>query len=76
MHTSLDLDLDVLSAARDLAGRQQRSLGEVVSDLARKGLRASEVPAQVSRNGFPLFIVPTDAAVVTPEDMRHDEDEA
>ena len=35
MRTTLQLDEDVLSAARALAERQGRTLGEVVSELAR-----------------------------------------
>lgn len=76
MRTTLNLDPDVLNAARHLAGRQRRSLGEVVSDLARKGLRGgTDTAASPRRNGFPLFPTSDDAAVITPEDIKRDEDE-
>lgn len=39
MRTTLDLDDDVLFFAKDLARRQKRSAGEVISELARIGLR-------------------------------------
>jgi len=76
MRTTLNLDPDVLNAARHLAGRQRRSLGEVISDLARKGLRGgNDTVAPASRNGFPLFATSPDTPVVTPEDIKRDEDE-
>ena len=59
MRTTLQLDEDVLAAARALAARQGRSLGEVVSELARKGLAPVPVPAR--RNGIRLMPVRPDA---------------
>jgi hypothetical protein len=41
MRTTLDIDPEVLQAAKELARRQNRTAGEVVSDLARAGLRAA-----------------------------------
>lgn len=38
MRTTLSLDDDVLAAAKERARREGRSLGEVVSDLARQAL--------------------------------------
>ena len=38
MRTTLDIDEDILLAAKDLARRRHASLGRVVSDLARSGL--------------------------------------
>ncbi len=38
MRTTINLDDDVLLAARGLARRNQTSIGAVVSELARKGL--------------------------------------
>jgi hypothetical protein len=64
MRTTLDVDDDVLNAARSLARSQRRSLGRVVSELARKGL----VPRRaVSRRGFPVFDVSRDAAPLTTD---------
>lgn len=37
--TTLDIDDDVLLAAKDLARRQRGSAGEVLSELARLGLQ-------------------------------------
>lgn len=54
MRTTLDLDDDVLQAARELAALKGLTMGAVVSALARKGLDAP-ASAGRSRNGVPLF---------------------
>lgn len=54
MRTTLSLDDDVLAAARALAEAEQRSLGEVISDLARKGL-APRRAAPKHRDGVPIL---------------------
>jgi len=38
MRTTLDIDDDVLHAAKELAAREGRTAGSVLSDLARRGL--------------------------------------
>jgi hypothetical protein len=53
MRTTLDLDDDVLQAAKELAAAAHSTAGKVLSDLARKALtppRAVRV-----RNGVPLL---------------------
>lgn len=42
MRTTLSIEDDVLYAAKSLARRQGRSLGEVISDLARRSLQTPE----------------------------------
>jgi len=39
MRTTLDIADDVLLAAKELARRNRKSAGQVVSELAREGLR-------------------------------------
>ena len=41
MRTTIDIDDDVLQAAKDLARREKKTAGEVISALARRGLGAS-----------------------------------
>lgn len=65
MRTTLQIDDDVLSAARAIARTQNRSLGNVVSNLARKGLRPE--PSESVRDGFPIFEVTADAQPITDE---------
>ena len=38
MRTTLDIDEDVLQAAKERARRERRTAGEVISELARRGL--------------------------------------
>jgi hypothetical protein len=54
MRTTLNLDQDVAEAARAIADRDERTLGEVVSDLARQSLRRRR-PATKNRLGLPLL---------------------
>lgn len=49
----MDIDTDVLQAARELAEARGQTIGQVVSALARKGLEAPRA-ARV-RNGVPVF---------------------
>jgi hypothetical protein len=63
MRTTLAIDDDGLAAAKALARQQQKTIGEVVSDLARQSLRRP-VP-QRQRNGVPLLPVTNPNAVVT-----------
>jgi len=74
MRTTLAIDDDVLAAARVLAGRQRRSLGEVVSDLARRSLQRHT--PQSERNGVPLLPVTNDKALITLEIVNELRDEA
>jgi hypothetical protein len=49
MRTTLSIDSDVLSAARDLAKAERRTVGAVISDMARRGLTG--VPAWTPSGG-------------------------
>lgn len=51
MRTTLDIDDDVLAAGRELARSRQTTIGAVVSELARTGLRRT-MPTAVNRNGI------------------------
>ena len=53
MRTTLDLDDDVLQAAKEIAAARGMTAGQVVSELARKAL----VPSRAARlrNGVPLL---------------------
>ncbi|RJF87953.1 CopG family transcriptional regulator [Oleomonas cavernae] len=63
MRTTLAIDDDVLIAAKAIARQQHKSIGEVVSDLARRALHRPQAPAV--RNGIPLLPVRDTQAVVT-----------
>jgi hypothetical protein len=72
MRTTLELDDDVIAAARELAASERRSLGSVVSELARRGL----TPARIETDGdLPVIRVPAGSAPITPEMVRRGLDE-
>jgi hypothetical protein len=74
MRTTLTIDDDMLTAAKDLAARQNQSVGEVISMLARQALRPT-VSRRKVRNGIPLLPVLADSSPVTLElvNQLHDE---
>ena len=72
MRTTLEIDDEVVAAARELAAIEGKSLGSVVSDLARKEL----IPAKVdSEDGLPVIRVPAGSTPITPEMVRRALDE-
>jgi hypothetical protein len=65
MRTTIDIDDDVLCAAKELAAAQKTTVGRVISDLVRQELtRPPSEPAKY-RGGFRLL--PRTGKVVTPE---------
>lgn len=46
MRTTLVIDDDVLSAAKEIATAERKSVGEVISSLARRRIDAGRVPAE------------------------------
>jgi hypothetical protein len=65
MRTTLDIEDDVLAAAKELAERRKTTIGRVVSELARQALtRPTDVPS-AERNGF--RVLPKRGGVVTRE---------
>jgi hypothetical protein len=72
VRTTLDIDDDVVVAARELAGDERRSLGSVISDLARRGL----TPARIETDGgLPVIRVPAGTPPITAEMVRRALDE-
>ena len=74
MRTTLAIDDDVLTVAREIAARERKSVGEVISSLARIALRPMTV-GRKSRNGVPLLPVHAGAQRVTSEMVRHLQEE-
>lgn len=50
MRTTLDIDADILNAARERAKRERKSIGQVVSELLREALTAPKRSAAVSES--------------------------
>jgi len=78
MRTTLDIADDVLQAAKDLARREKKTTGQVISELARSGL--TSVPKKTrSKKAEELFgfrPFPSRGPIVTNEliDALRDED--
>ena len=74
MRTTLAIDDDVLAAAKEMAATQRKTIGEVISLLARSALRPAD-SAGGTRNGVPLLPVRSGATEVTPELVNQLRDE-
>ena len=74
MRTTLSIDDDVLAVAKAFAQQKRASVGEVISDLARKALQRPTTTAV--RNGVPLLPLRDPRAVVTLEMVNALRDEA
>jgi hypothetical protein len=69
VRTTLNLEDDIMRAARAIAEAEQRSIGDVISDLVRRGL-APSARRMADEEGFPIFHVEPDAPVITSEMVR------
>ena len=67
MRTTLAIDDDVLAAAKAVAQRERRSVGAVISALARQALRREAAGSARTRNGVPLLPTSASSAPVTME---------
>jgi hypothetical protein len=69
VRTTLDIDNDVLQAAKERARREHRTIGQVLSALARRGLSAPEERPAVAepKPVYGFKPIPRRGAVVTNE---------
>ena len=72
MRTTLDIDNDVLQAAKELAKAEKKTAGQMLSELARKGLVTPTGPSGragphglVLENGW--YVLPSRGGIVTTE---------
>jgi hypothetical protein len=82
MRTTLDIDDDILAAARDLAKAEGKTMGEVISELARRGLTSPTLAAaglSESAAAFKFDDWPTlpnrEGVIVTPEMIERIQEE-
>ena len=73
VRTTLDLDDDVLQAAKEIALLRRKTAGQVLSDLARQAL----APRQAGRvrNGVPVLPRRRGARLITMADVNRLRDE-
>ena len=70
MRTTLDIDDDVLIAVKELARRESRSLGDVISSLLRRSLIRGSTDGTTHREKKPEFgfhPFPSRGGIVTNE---------
>lgn len=72
MRTTLDIEKDVLLAAKELAAREQTTTGRIISELARRGLASATAETHI-KNGVP--VVASRGDVITTEHVRQLMDE-
>jgi len=75
MRTTLDIEDDVLQAAKELAQREGSTAGEIISNLARRGLAAPAAQKgkrPVMRGGVP--VLPSRGKLVTLEYIQQLQD--
>lgn len=67
MRTTLEIDDDVLGAAKELAAREKKTAGQVISELARRGIHGAGTKSSKAgiRNGFQ--VLPADGRLITPQ---------
>ena len=70
MRTTLSIDDDVLSAAKEMAAMEKKSVGEVISSLARRALVPATSKAE-TRNGVPLLKVRKGATRRVTSELVH-----
>ena len=77
MRTTLDIDEDVLKAAREHAAREGKSLGAVISALAREALRRppdAQTRRSPAKRGGRFAVLPARDEVITLEHVRQLQD--
>jgi hypothetical protein len=68
MRTTLDIEDDVLFAAKDLARREKKSAGRIISELARKGLSGeAKVSAREPKAVYGFRPFPKEGRIVSNE---------
>jgi hypothetical protein len=76
MRTTLEIDDDVLLAAKEMAQRQRDTAGKIISKLARAGLaKSAKAHHTRTRSGFPQFPTQESDAIVTMDFVNRLRDE-
>jgi len=75
MRTTLAIDDDIMATAKHLAQREHKSVGAVISALARRGMERETLACSQQRNGVPLLPRRQGASPVTPELVNQLRDE-
>lgn len=68
MRTTLDIDDDVLQAAKEIAAMRQKTAGQIISEYARKGMAPSR--KYDVRNGVPIIHRRPGTPLMTTADVK------
>jgi hypothetical protein len=74
MRTTLQIDDDMLRAAKSIAAAENKTIGEVVSALMRKALAPQ--PYRAGEEDIPCFRVSENIAPLTSDMVRDAEEDA
>lgn len=77
MRTTLDIDVDVLAAAKEVAKREHKTAGQFISQLAREALqvRALRDAAERPCDALGFRAIPAGGATVTNQMVNEMRDE-
>ena len=76
MRTTLDIDDDVLFAAKELATKERKTAGKVLSEFFRRGIQSGNPAPDRPKSGQPyamkngIPVLPSRGEVVTTEHIR------
>lgn len=68
MRTTINLDGGLMAAAKAAAERTGRTVGEVISEWALRGIRENRTT--IRRGAVPTFEVPANEGPITPDTVR------
>ena len=71
LRTTLEIDDDVMQAAREIARLKNQGIGRTISDLARRGLMPDASPDRELQFGVPVWKHSPGAVAVTSEMVRN-----
>jgi hypothetical protein len=71
MRTTLEIDDDVMEAAKQVARLKDQGLGKTISELARRGLVPESMPSVEMQGGIPVWIHQPGAIPITSEMVRN-----
>jgi len=76
MRTTLDIDDDVLFAAKELAAKERKSAGKVLSEIFRRGIQSRDPNLTVAKSGKPytmkngIPVLPSRSELVTTDHIQ------
>lgn len=73
VRTTLDIDVDVLQAVKELGELRKKTAGQMLSELARKALAPTR--SYTVRNGVPVIHRQSGAPLLTTADVKRWMDE-